>query len=235
VGASPAALGSEPTLAPTATGAPGGAPTLARAATGAGAPDLGGGPAFAPAGGRGEPVAAVTRAARRALGRAAAAPVPEPEAEGPVRPQLSLVPTPAPEASPPPPAPRQLARSAVDRLADLTGGEVEGGEGGLRTVHFPAPGAPAVDLTQAPYTVTRLIGDHRRQARPATAPAPATTQPDTAVPPSAPPQAPAPAAEAPKDQPEMDLEAAYEYFLDRFKRDLIVEREQSGHLLIDNP
>jgi hypothetical protein len=33
----------------------------------------------------------------------------------------------------------------------------------------------------------------------------------------------------------MDLEAAYEYFLDRFKRDLIVEREQSGHLLIDNP
>ena len=27
----------------------------------------------------------------------------------------------------------------------------------------------------------------------------------------------------------------YDEFLDRFKRDLLIEREQSGHLLIDNP
>ena len=33
----------------------------------------------------------------------------------------------------------------------------------------------------------------------------------------------------------LDLEAAYEYFLDRFKRDLLIEREQLGHLIIDNP
>jgi hypothetical protein len=33
----------------------------------------------------------------------------------------------------------------------------------------------------------------------------------------------------------MDPDAMYEYFLDRFKRDLLVEREQSGHLIIDNP
>jgi hypothetical protein len=123
------------------------------------------------------------------------------EPEGAARPSLSLVPTPTPE-------PRSVARSAVDRVADMTGGRVEAGEGGLRTVHFPAPGA---DLTPAPYTVTRVIDE-----APASAPEPA-----------------APAAS--EKQPEMDLEAAYEYFLDRFKRDLIVEREQSGHLLIDNP
>jgi hypothetical protein len=53
----------------------------------------------------------------------------------------------------------------------------------------------------------------------------------------APVSAPQPASPpaASEEKPEMDLEAAYEYFLDRFKRDLIVEREQSGHLLIDNP
>jgi hypothetical protein len=109
----------------------------------------------------------------------------------------------------------------VDRLADLTGGAVEGGEGGLRTVHFPAPGdipARPVELTPAPYTVTRVIEEAPAQA------APAPAQHHDAAASSHPPQPPA-----------MDLEAAYEYFLDRFKRDLIVEREQSGHLLIDNP
>ena len=117
----------------------------------------------------------------------------------------------------------QVARSAVERLADVTGGAVEAGEGGLRTLHFPAPGdgAPAADLTRAPYTVTRVIDD-------AAAPAPAA--------PAAAPQAHSEAPAAQSEQPGgMDMEAAYEYFLDRFKRDLIIEREQSGHLLIDNP
>jgi hypothetical protein len=132
----------------------------------------------------------------------------EPEADA--RPELSLVPE---------PAPRSVARAAVDRLAQLTGGEVEAGEGGLRTVHFPAPRGG--DLTPAPYTVTRTI-----DAPAAPAPAPPAAAPAPAAP---------AAAGAPQQQPEMDLEAAYEYFLDRFKRDLIVEREQSGHLLIDNP
>jgi hypothetical protein len=35
--------------------------------------------------------------------------------------------------------------------------------------------------------------------------------------------------------PAMDPETMYEYFLDRFKRDLLIEREQLGHLIIDNP
>ena len=30
-------------------------------------------------------------------------------------------------------------------------------------------------------------------------------------------------------------EEMYEYFLDRFKRDLVAEREQMGHLIIDTP
>jgi hypothetical protein len=150
----------------------------------------------------------------------ATAPAEEPEARA--RPALSVVPPPGPRT-------QSVARTAVDRLAELTGGQVDAGEGGLRTVHFPAPGAPVVDLTQAPYTVSRLIGEHRRrpQTDAAAAPAPATTQPAAAAPP--------PAAPEEQKPPEMDLEAAYEYFLDRFKRDLIVEREQSGHLLIDNP
>ena len=32
-----------------------------------------------------------------------------------------------------------------------------------------------------------------------------------------------------------EREAMYEYFVDRFKRDLLAEREQSGYLIIDNP
>ena len=34
---------------------------------------------------------------------------------------------------------------------------------------------------------------------------------------------------------QMDPETMYEYFIDRFKRDLLIEREQLGHLIIDNP
>ncbi len=37
------------------------------------------------------------------------------------------------------------------------------------------------------------------------------------------------------ETPQMDPETLYEYFLDRFKRDLLIEREQLGHLIIDNP
>ena len=38
-----------------------------------------------------------------------------------------------------------------------------------------------------------------------------------------------------KRRARVDLDELYEYFLERFKRDLLVEREQFGHLLIDNP
>ena len=56
------------------------------------------------------------------------------------------------------------------------------------------------------------------------------------MPPSAPPQRiPGGSAGEHGEQPAMDPEELYEYFLDRFKRDLLVEREQLGHLIIDNP
>jgi hypothetical protein len=74
-----------------------------------------------------------------------------------------------------------------------------------------------VSLTHQPYTISRELSD---------SPAP-----------SAPPEQHTP-AEHPKDGGEseqMDPETLYEYFLDRFKRDLLIEREQLGHLIIDNP
>ena len=44
-----------------------------------------------------------------------------------------------------------------------------------------------------------------------------------------------PAPTGGEESKQMDPEQLYEYFLDRFKRDLLVEREQLGHLIIDNP
>jgi hypothetical protein len=110
-----------------------------------------------------------------------------------------------------------VMRSAAERLAAHTGGSIEQGEGGLSTVHFPPPDQPAVS-TQQPYTVSRELSD------PVPASSSTTTQSSTA--------AEAPTAES---QPAMDPETLYEYFLDRFKRDLLIEREQLGHLIIDNP
>jgi hypothetical protein len=62
------------------------------------------------------------------------------------------------------------------------------------------------------------------------------------APAAAPAEAPAPGGSPkPGDSPETAQEEAhkreelYEYFLDRFKRDLLAEREQMGHLIIDNP
>jgi hypothetical protein len=89
----------------------------------------------------------------------------------------------------------------------------------MRTVHFPSPGGAPLPgpLTQQPFSVSRVIEMPEMQA------------PVGQAPPGG------GAAGAEKKDGGMDLEAAYEYFLDRFKRDLIIEREQSGHLVIDNP
>ena len=112
-----------------------------------------------------------------------------------------------------------MARSAAaERLASATGGAVESGEGGTRTVHFPSPsagGLPGPLTQQQPYTVSRVIDIPEMQV-PAQAPS-------------------GDGGHADKQAGGMDMEAAYEYFLDRFKRDLLIEREQSGHLVIDNP
>jgi hypothetical protein len=73
-------------------------------------------------------------------------------------------------------------------------------------------------------TISReiVIGSTRQRARPAqdTAPAAAANGSE-------------PASQG--DAKPVDKEELYEYFLDRFKRDLLVEREQLGHLIIDNP
>jgi hypothetical protein len=98
----------------------------------------------------------------------------------------------------------------------VTGGTVDRGEGGLRSVSFPAPGEPRIPaFSTEPVTVSRVIDE-----------APAQSTPST---PSTPVDHPADGAGG------VDVDALYDEFLERFKRDLLVEREQSGHLLIDNP
>jgi len=140
--------------------------------------------------------------------------VPQPEQP---RPHLQLVRT---ENAPPPTHPT-ISRAA-ERLAAATGGALEQGEGGLSTVHFPQPGQ-AVDLTQQqPYTISRELSEG------GSAPATTTTQQQHTP-------ADHPASDTGDQKEQMDPETMYEYFLDRFKRDLLIEREQLGHLIIDNP
>ncbi len=102
----------------------------------------------------------------------------------------------------------------------MTGGALEQGEGGLSTVHFPPPGGHGqpVDLSHQPYTISRVLTEGGAPAQ--SAPAQEHTPTDH------------PQGDA-KEQ--MDPETMYEYFIDRFKRDLLIEREQFGHLIIDNP
>jgi hypothetical protein len=69
---------------------------------------------------------------------------------------------------------------------------------------------------------------------------PASPEPDGDAPAELQGNGAAPPASAPVDHPSagaapVDVDALYDEFLERFKRDLLVEREQSGHLLIDNP
>ena len=89
-------------------------------------------------------------------------------------------------------------------------------------MNFPAPVS-----TQQPYTVSRT----------ATVPDQASGTCRRAPPPDRPPRAPqgAPGGEKSPEDKAREREELYEYFLDRFKRDLLIEREQMGHLIIDNP
>ncbi len=115
----------------------------------------------------------------------------------------------------------RLQRSAAERIAEHTGGAIETGEGGLRTVHFPAPGDPSpLPITHQPYTITRALSE-------------GGTSPETTTPTDS--STPAAASKDPEADKAAEREAMYEYFLDRFKRDLLAEREQSGYLIIDNP
>ena len=89
-------------------------------------------------------------------------------------------------------------------------------------MHFPAPGSatPLPITTHQPYTITRELTDGGTSSanNNNAAPAPASEPSETA-----------------DTKQAAEREAMYEYFLDRFKRDLLAEREQSGYLIIDNP
>jgi hypothetical protein len=94
---------------------------------------------------------------------------------------------------------------------------VETSERGVKTVHFPAPEQPA--LSTAPVTVSRELDD---------APSRASTSSSSSSSSSS-------VSHPADDEKQMSPDELYEYFLDRFKRDLLIEREQSGYLVIDNP
>jgi hypothetical protein len=118
----------------------------------------------------------------------------------------------------------RIQRSAAERIAEATGGAIETGEGGLRTVHFPAPGGatPFPISQQQPYTISRELTEGGSSPAPST-----STSSDSST--------PAAASGSAHEDKAAEREELYEYFLDRFKRDLLVEREQSGYLIIDNP
>jgi hypothetical protein len=88
-------------------------------------------------------------------------------------------------------------------------------------VHFPPPGGHGqpVDMSHQPYTISRELSEG----------APAQSAPAQEHTPTDHPK------DAAGETEQMDPETMYEYFLDRFKRDLLIEREQMGHLIIDNP
>ncbi|WP_028067011.1 hypothetical protein [Solirubrobacter soli] len=131
------------------------------------------------------------------------------------RPHLQLVRTDNTPAQP------TISRAA-ERLAEATGGALEQGEGGLSTVHFPPPGSQGqpIDLSHQPYTISRELSEGGGAPAPS---APAEQHTPTEHP------------ETGDKKEQMDPETMYEYFIDRFKRDLLIEREQLGHLIIDNP
>ena len=81
-------------------------------------------------------------------------------------------------------------------------------------------GATQFPFSQQPYTISRELTEG------GTATAPSSSS-DSSVPPAD--------SGASDEDKAAEREALYEYFLDRFKRDLLVEREQSGYLIIDNP
>ena len=121
--------------------------------------------------------------------------------------------------SPEPAPPQRSTRSAAERIAEQTGGAIETGEGGVQTVHFPAPdGGEPMRLAPAVHDLARAHRGRLRARHAENAPASAGSDP-----------------RGRRAKKAADHEEMYEYFLDRFKRDLLVEREQSGYLIIDNP
>ena len=143
---------------------------------------------------------------RRAAGR-------QPRRRGNPRPHLQLVRPTTPPARRSRRAADDLARRRAARRA--TGGAIEQGEGGLQ--HGALPAAREVSTTQQPFTISRELDDRAHRARHSRSTCPRDIRPTTA------------------GRRRWTPKPLYEYFLDRFKRDLLIEREQLGHLIIDNP
>ncbi len=76
-------------------------------------------------------------------------------------------------------------------------------------------------------TIARELSDGGGAPAEAPASAPATGAPASGGPADS-------GGSDPKEE-QAKREEMYEYFLERFKRDLVAEREQMGHLIIDNP
>jgi hypothetical protein len=169
---------------------------------------------------------------------------------------------PSPASAPAGGAPRSVSRSGVAALAAAGGGAVREDEDGMTTIDFTGQGTPVIPpFSTAPVTVSRLfdgaIGSHR--ARAASAVSSASSAASSAASDVAgrggdavhglvqqgqgmASQAIHGAADAVGDALGLpgegaagaDPEEMYEQVLQRLRRDLIAELEQSGQLLRDN-
>jgi hypothetical protein len=111
------------------------------------------------------------------------------------------------DTAPPPPVSETPAirGTSAERLARAVGAEATVDESGNASVELPAPGEPFVPFSTAPRTVTRAA-----LAEPAPAPE------------AAPALAGAPGA------PPVDVDELAETVMERLRRELLIEREQSG-------
>jgi hypothetical protein len=116
---------------------------------------------------------------------------------------------------------------------------VEPGTDGTSTVSFAPPGTtpPYIPFSTAPVAVSRVETTRAEERSPetgrVTSPAEYAPTYGEMLPTAA--QVDAQVGELVEDSPESKQEAQYEYVLQRLRRDLLLEREQYGSLLNDNP
>jgi hypothetical protein len=91
-------------------------------------------------------------------------------------------------------------------------------ETGQATVEFPAPGAPFGPFDTTPHTVSRAEVSEAAEA----SPPPATTGTPSSQ------DGAAPAPEGGAGAPAVNMDELAENVIDRLRRELLIEREQSG-------
>jgi hypothetical protein len=101
--------------------------------------------------------------------------------------------------------------TSAQRLARALGTEVTADATGNATVELPAPGEPFVPFSTAPRTVSRAEVD--------AAPTPAAPAASNG---------PAPADAPMGGAPAVDMDEIAENVIERLRRELLIEREQSG-------